>query len=89
MATKNAKNLCIPMWPGVLFFVGALAGFADQIGTWIGTLVSGQTVRVQQMHQKCATVVPKTKPNHRNDAGTVPFEARGVHKLKKQARTPP
>ena len=36
-----------------------------------------------------AKVVPKTKPNHRNDAGTVPFEARGVHKLKKQARTAP
>ena len=39
--------------------------------------------------QKCAKVVPKTKPNHRNDAGTVPFEARGLHKLKKQARTAP
>ena len=34
------------MWPGVLFFVGALAGFADQIGTWIGTLVSGPTVYI-------------------------------------------
>ena len=42
-----------------------------------------------KVHQKRAKVVPKTKPNHRNDAGTVPFEARGVHKLKKQARTPP
>ena len=42
-----------------------------------------------KVHRKCAKVVPKTKPNHRNDAGTVPFEARGLHKLKKQARTAP
>mgnify|MGYP000898227696 CR=1 FL=1 len=31
----------------------------------------------------------KTKPNHRNDAGTVPFEARGLHNLKKQAGITP
>ena len=31
----------------------------------------------------------KTTPNHRNDAGRVPLEARGVQKLKKQARTAP
>ena len=42
-----------------------------------------------KVHRKCAKVVPKTKPNHQNDAGTVPFEARGVHQLKKQDRTPP
>ena len=34
-------------------------------------------------------VTPKTKTNHRNDAGRVPLEARGVQMLKKQARTAP
>ena len=34
-------------------------------------------------------VVPKTLPNHRNDAGTVPLEARSMQRLKKQARTAP
>ena len=38
---------------------------------------------------KSAVMVPKTTPNHRNDAETVPFEARGLHKLKNQARTAP
>ena len=40
-------------------------------------------------HKKGAKVVPKTTPTHRNDVGTVPFEARGLQKLKKQARTAP
>ena len=38
------------------------------------------------MHQTCAKAVSKTRPNQRNDTGTVPLEARGV---KKQARTAP
>ena len=42
-----------------------------------------------KLHQKCAKVVPKTTPNHRNDAGTISLEARGVQRLKKQTRTAP
>ena len=39
--------------------------------------------------KKYAKMVPKTKPNQRNDAGTVPLEARGVQRLKKQAGITP
>ena len=37
----------------------------------------------------CAKVAPKTIPNHRNNAGKVPLEARSVQNLEKLARTTP
>ena len=40
-------------------------------------------------NRKCANIAPTTKPSHRNDAGRVPMEARGVQRLKKRARTAP
>ena len=41
------------------------------------------------MLQKCAKAVPKTRPNHRNDAGTVPLEARGVQRREKAGQNSP
>ena len=34
-------------------------------------------------------MTPTTRPHHRNGAGAVPFETRGVRRLKKHARTGP
>ena len=41
------------------------------------------------MHQKCAKAVPKTRPNQRNDTGTVPLEARGVQRREKAGQNSP